>query len=326
MADLSTSYLGLKLKNPIIVSSSGLTDNIEKLKVLEKNGAGAVVLKSLFEEQIRFETGKLLSDATHTEAADYVSNYSRSHTLDNYIQLIQAAKKELGIPVIASINCVSSGEWIEFAKRIQEAGADALELNVFFFPSDKDFRSEDYEKIYYELALKVKSRVNIPVSFKLGQNFTSLVNIVDRLYYRGIMGVVLFNKFYEPDIDLDSLTFKSGAVFSTPSDISKPLRWVGIISKQVQNIDIAASTGVHEGKDIIKQLLVGADAVQAASTFYKNGTSHIIDMLNEMETWIKDNGYRSITEFKGMMSQLVSQNPAAIERVQFMKYFGDMKR
>ena len=323
MADLSTTYLGLKLKNPIIVSSSGLTDNIEKLKVLEKNGAGAVVLKSLFEEQIRFETGKLLSDATHTEAADYVSNYSRSHTLDNYIQLIQAAKKELSIPVIASINCVSSGEWIEFARRIQEAGADALELNVFFFPSDKDFRSEDYEQTYYELALKVKSRVNIPVSFKLGQNFTSLVNIVDRLYYRGIMGVVLFNKFYEPDIDLESMTFKSGAVFSTPSDISKPLRWVGIISKQVENIDIAASTGVHEGKDVLKLILAGAKAVMVCSALYKNGPEHIAVLLKEIEEWMAKSNIHSINDIRGKMNYGKIEDPRVYERSQFMKYYSN---
>jgi len=323
MADLSTSYLGLKLKNPIIVSSSGLTDNIEKLKVLEKNGAGAVVLKSLFEEQIRFETGKLLSDATHTEAADYVSNYSRSHTLDNYIQLIQAAKKELSIPVIASINCVSSGEWIEFARRIQEAGADALELNVFFFPSDKDFRSEDYEQTYYELALKVKSRVNIPVSFKLGQNFTSLVNIVDRLYYRGIMGVVLFNKFYEPDIDLESMTFKSGAVFSTPSDISKPLRWVGIISKQVENIDIAASTGVHEGKDVLKLILAGAKAVMVCSALYKNGPEHIAVLLKEIEEWMAKSNIHSINDIRGKMNYGKIEDPRVYERSQFMRYYSN---
>jgi len=323
MADLSTTYLGLKLKNPIIVSSSGLTDNIEKLKVLEKNGAGAVVLKSLFEEQIRFETGKLLSDATHTEAADYVSNYSRSHTLDNYIQLIQAAKKELSIPVIASINCVSSGEWIEFARRIQEVGADALELNVFFFPSDKDFRSEDYEQTYYELALKVKSRVNIPVSFKLGQNFTSLVNIVDRLYYRGIMGVVLFNKFYEPDIDLESMTFKSGAVFSTPSDISKPLRWVGIISKQVENIDIAASTGVHEGKDVLKLILAGAKAVMVCSALYKNGPEHIAVLLKEIEEWMAKSNIHSINDIRGKMNYGKIEDPRVYERSQFMRYYSN---
>ncbi len=323
MADLSTSYLGLRLKNPLIVSSSGLTDNIEKLKYLEKNGAGAIVLKSLFEEQIRFEAGKLLTDATHTEAEDYVSNYSRTHTLDKYINLIEAAKKELTIPVIASINCVSSGEWIEFSKRIEAAGADALELNVYFFPSDKDFRSEDYEQTYYELALKVKSRVTIPVSFKLGQNFTSLVNIVDRLYYRGIKGVVLFNKFYEPDIDIDSMTFKSGAVFSTPGDISKPLRWVGIISKEVENIDIAASTGVHDGKDVIKLILAGAKAVMVCSAIYQNGPEHITVILKELEEWMAKNNVQSISEIRGKMNYGKIEDPRIYERSQFMKYYSN---
>jgi dihydroorotate dehydrogenase (fumarate) len=323
MADLSTTYLGLKLKNPVIVSSSGLTDSLDKLKVLEQNGAGAVVLKSLFEEQIRFEAGKLLTDATHTEATDYVTNYSRSHTLDNYLNLIESAKKELKIPIIASINCVSSGEWIEFSKRIQEAGADALELNVFFFPSDKDFRSEDYEQTYYELALKVKSRITIPVSFKLGQNFTSLVNIVDRLFYRGIKGVVLFNKFYEPDIDIDSMTFKSGAVFSSASDISKPLRWVGIISKQVENIDIAASTGVHDGKDVIKLILAGAHAVMVCSALYKNGPEYLPVILKELDEWMTKNNVHSIGEIRGKMNYGKIEDPRIYERSQFMRYYSN---
>lgn len=321
MADLSTTYLGLKLINPIIVSSSGLTDSIEKLKVLEKNGAGAVVLKSLFEEQIMFETGKLLSDATHTEASDYISNYSRSNTLDNYLNLIESAKKELSIPVIASINCISSGEWIEFSKRIQEAGADALELNVFFFPSDKDLRSDDYEQIYYDLALKVKSKVSIPVSFKLGQNFTSLLNIVDRLYYRGIKGVVLFNKFYEPDIDLEHLSFKSGPVFSSPSDYCKPLRWVGIISNQVENIDIAASTGIHDGQSAIKLILAGARAIMVCSALYKNGPEYLSIILKEMDAWMKKNNFHSIEQIRGKMNYGKIEQPRLYERSQFMRYF-----
>lgn len=323
MTDLSTTYLGLKLKNPVIVSSSGLTDSLEKLKVLEKNGAGAVVLKSLFEEQIRFEAGKLLSNATHTEAGDYITNYSRSNTLDNYLNIIENAKKELTIPIIASINCVSSGEWVEFARRIQEAGADALELNVFFFPSDKDFRSDDYEQIYYELALKVKARVSIPVSFKLGQNFTSLLNIVDRLFYRGIKGVVLFNKFYEPDIDIDRMTFKSGSVFSSPSDVSKPLRWVGIISKQVEHIDIAASTGVHDGKSVIKLILAGARAVMVCSALYKKGPEQLSVILNELEDWMKKNNVHSIEEIRGKMNYGKIEDPRIYERSQFMRYYSN---
>jgi dihydroorotate dehydrogenase (fumarate) len=323
MADLTTTYLGLKLRNPVIVSSSGLTDSLDKLMILEKNGAGAVVLKSLFEEQIRYEAEKLISDATHTEATDYISNYSRSNTLDNYLDLIENAKKKLTIPIIASINCVSSGEWIEFARRIQEAGADAIELNVFFFPSDKDFRSEDYEQTYYDLALKVKSRVTIPVSFKLGQNFTSLVNIVDRLFYRGIKGVVLFNKFYEPDIDIDNMTFKSGPVFSSPGDISKPLRWVGIISKQVENIDIAASTGVHDGNSVIKLLLAGASAVMICSSLYKNGPEYLGVILNEMQEWMKKSNYHSIEQFRGKMNYGKIEDPRVYERSQFMRYYSN---
>jgi dihydroorotate dehydrogenase (fumarate) len=323
MPDLSTSYLGLNLRNPVIVSSSGLTDSIEKIKILEQHGAAAVVLKSLFEEQIRFEDEKLLSDSTYPEAHDYIRNYSRSNTLDNYLSFIEKAKKEIGIPIIASINCISSGEWIEFSRHIQEAGADALELNVFFFPSDKNFRSADYEQTYYDLALKVKSKVTIPVAFKLGQNFTSVVNVVDRLYFRGINGVVLFNKFYEPDIDINKLSFKSGAIFSTPSDISKPLRWVGIISKHVEHIDIAASTGVHNGKAVIKLLLAGAHAVMVCSVLYKNGPEYLKQILDELVEWMKARNYKSIKDFRGILNYGKIHDPRIYERSQFMKYFSN---
>lgn len=323
MRDLSSTYMGLKLKNPIIVSSSGLTDNVEKIKELERYGAAAVVLKSLFEEQIRFEAGRLIDHSDHPEAADYINNYSRSNTLDNYLDLVEKAKKETHIPIIASINCMSSSEWIDFAKRIEEAGADALELNVFFFPSDKDFRSGDYEETYYELALKVKAKLNIPVAFKLGQNFTSLVNVVDRLYNRGVNGVVLFNRFYEPDIDIKSMEFKSGPVFSSPSDLSKTLRWVGIISRQVEHIDIAASTGVHDARSAIKLLLAGAQAAMVCSTLYLNGPEYLVQILKGLEDWMREHNYKSVKDFRGLLNYGKIADPSVYERSQFMRYFSN---
>jgi dihydroorotate dehydrogenase (fumarate) len=323
MAELYTTYLGLSLKNPVIVSSSGLTDSVDKIRALESYGAGAVVLKSLFEEQIKFEAGRMIEHSDYPETNDIILSYARSNQVDNYLQLITDAKKQVKIPVIASINCISASEWVESAIRIEEAGADALELNVFFFPSNKDLRSDDFEQIYYDLALKIKSRVKIPIAFKLGQNFTSLVNVVDRLYYRGVNGVVLFNRFYEPDINLRDITFKSGEVFSSPAEISKPLRWIGIISEQVKQIDIAGSTGVHDGNGVAKLILAGAKAVMVCSALYKHGPEYLKQIIIELEDWMNTNSFESVNDFRGKMNYGKLSDPTIYERSQFMKYFSN---
>jgi len=329
MIDLSVKYLGLQLRNPLIVGSSGLTNSLEEIKVLEKHGAGAVVLKSIFEEEIRMEYEKEMNnvafDDSNLEYYDYFDYQIKETNVKKYIQLIESCKKETKIPIIASINCTTSIEWTFFAKKIQEAGADALELNAFFLPSDLNLSSTEIENKYFKLIENVTKEVTIPVSLKISYYFSNLAAMIKKLSETKLAGIVLFNRFYSPDIDIENRKVISTHVFSTPAELSISLRWITIMANRV-NCDLAASTGVHEGKDVIKQLLVGADAVQAVSTFYKNGTSYIGNMLKEMEIWMKDNGYKSISEFKGTMSQSVSQNPAAIERVQFMKYFGDMKR
>ncbi|MFP4060623.1 MAG: dihydroorotate dehydrogenase-like protein [Bacteroidales bacterium] len=319
--NLETKYLGLELKNPVIVSSSGLTDSVEKIKKLEEYGAGAVVLKSLFEEQINYEVSQMMEHADYPEAEDYIRNYSKNNSVEEYLSLIEKAKRETGIPVIASINCISANDWISFAKRIEDAGADALEINVFYFPSDKRMKADDYERIYYDLASKLKNEVSLPIAFKLGSHFTNLVRVVDELYFRGVKGVVLFNRFYEPDIDVDNMKFKAGEIFTSPSDISKSLRWVGIISDKNTEIDIAASTGVHDGKAVAKQLLVGADAVMICSVLYKKGPEYLGIILHEFKRWMEKYGYDSINDFHGKMSYTKLKDPAIYERSQFMKYF-----
>ena len=226
MANLSSSYLGLKLKSPLIVSSSGLTDSIEKLHIAEESGAGAVVLKSLFEEQINFQAGQLTESSDYPEAADYINYYNKSNSLENYLKLIREARKNLNIPVIPSINCVSSDDWINFAKNIENEGADALEINMFFLPIDKSISAKDAEKVYFDLIEKLTSVVSIPVSLKLGQRFSNLLNLVDNFYKRGVKGVVLFNRFYEPDIDINSMNITPSSVFSSPSDRRYVLRWI----------------------------------------------------------------------------------------------------
>lgn len=329
MIDLSVKYLGLSLKNPLIVGSCGLTNSVEDVKALEKNGAGAVVLKSIFEEEIRLEYEKEMSnvafDESNLEYYDYFDYQIKENNVKKYIQLIEACKKEIKIPIIASVNCTSSAEWTFFAKKIQKAGADALELNAFIMPSDLTRSSEETENIYFKLIENVKKEVSIPISLKISYYFSNVASMIKKLSDTGIAGIVLFNRFYSPDIDIENRKIISTHVLSSPAELSISLRWIAIMANRV-SCDLAASTGVHDGKDVIKQLLVGADAVQAVSTFYKNGTSHIATMLNEIGVWMKDNNYNSISEFKGSMSQIKSQNPAAIERVQFMKYFGDMKK
>ena len=323
MIDLKTKYLGLELRNPIIVSSSGLTNSVEKIKKLEENGAGAVVLKSLFEEQITHEAGKLSETSDYPEAEDYVNFYVRNSSVNDYLKLIEDVKKEVNIPVIASINCVSSKEWIEFASKIQDAGADALEINIFYLPTNVDSKPEVYESIYFELATKIKEYISIPVAFKLGNNFTNLLRVVNQLYIRQVKGVVLFNRFYAPDIDTLNKKMVSSEVFSSYADIRQSLRWVGIISGRIDKIDIAASTGIHDGEAVVKQLLAGASATQVCSVLYKNGAEYIKKMLADVEQWMEKNNYSSIDEFKGKMSYKNIQDPTVYERAQFMKYFSN---
>jgi len=321
MVNLTTNYLGLNLKNPLIISSSGQTNSVEKIQKYEELGAGAVVLKSLFEEQINFEAGLYVENAVYPEAHDYITAYSRSNAVDEYLTLIEKAKRSVNIPVIASINCISASEWVTFAREIEKAGADALELNVFFVASDKEISAEKYENLYNNLLIKVKEVTNLPLAVKIGYHFTNLTRMVNNLYLRGARGVVLFNRFYEPDIDIENLKLTTSGVFSSPSDIRQSLRWVGIISDKVENIDIAASTGIHDGKAMIKQLLAGATAVQICSVLYKKGEEQVKVILNELETWMDKKEYKSIGEFRGKLNYSKIPDPMVYERAQFMKYF-----
>lgn len=326
MADLSTTYLGLKLKNPIIAGSSGLTNNIKNLKELEKNGAGAIVLKSLFEEEIRAELDKDFDAMNkesylYPETLDYYDNYTTEDALTNYLKLISDAKKELNIPIIASVNCVTADKWPYYTKTLQDAGADAIELNVFVMPSDFNRTGEEHEKVYFDIVNEVKKYITIPFALKISYYHSNLGAFLHKLSASGVNGLVMFNRFYSPDFDVDNMEVVASNVLSTNEEITTSLRWVSIMANRVE-CDIASSTGVHNGTGVIKQLLAGANAVQVASTLYKNGFGRIQEMLIGMEMWMNKNGYTSIDDFRGKMSQSKSQNPAAYERVQFMKYFG----
>lgn len=323
MANLQTTYLGLKLKNPIIVSSSGLTSTVKSIKKLADNGAAAVVLKSLFEEQILQETGSLSVHSDYPEAEDYLKAYVRSNSVDKYLELIKQAKKAVDIPVMASINCFSASSWIDFAAKIQEAGADALEVNVFILATDSRKKSEEYEEVYFTLAEKLKKVITIPFSFKLGDHFTNPLRIIEQLWYRDVKGVVLFNRFFAPDIDIEKMKVTAAEVFSNPADIRDPLRWVAIASQVVPKIDISASTGVHDGEAVVKLLLAGAKSVQVCSTLYKHGHAHIRSLVDFLSAWMDKKGLGTIEDFKGKMNYGQIGDPEVYERSQFMKYYSD---
>jgi len=328
MKNLSTTYMGLKLKNPIIAGSSGLTNSLENIINLEKAGVGAVVLKSLFEEQITHVINKTMSqneDAnSYPEALDYISHYTRTQDLERYLQLIRDAKESVKIPIIASINCVSSSEWVTFAKKIQDAGADALELNIFILPSDPKKKSEQTEQIYFDILQAVIKQVSIPVAAKISYYFSGFANIALQLSWTGISGLVLFNRFYSPDIDIDNFEITSANVFSHPAEMSLSLRWVAMLSNRVQ-CDIAASTGIHDGQAVIKQLLAGAKAVQIATILYKEGFDIVGQMLEDIHKWMDKQDFDNLTDFTGMLSFREDKSMAAYERVQFMKHFAGIE-
>lgn len=327
MADLSTTFMGLKLKSPLIAASSGLTDNLDNLKRFEEYGVGAVVLKSLFEEEIILEKEARLKKMSSggfiypetLEFYDYHDDADHEST-HQYLELVRKATRKLKIPVIPSINCVTADQWTFFPRELELAGADAIELNVFIMPSDLQRTKAENEKVYFDIIKEVTKQVNIPVSLKISFYFSDLAIMIKKLSESPIKGLVLFNRFYSPDIDIDTLEVTSASVLSAPGDISTSLRWIGIMHDHV-SCDLAASTGVHSGKDMVKMILAGASAVQVASAFYRNGVDYATTLLKEMEAWMDSKGYKTIDEFKALMSQHETGNPAAFQRVQFMKYF-----
>lgn len=326
MADLSTTYLGLKLRNPIIAASSGLTNDVHDIVELEKFGAGAVVLKSIFEEEIRIEMEKDMAQMNkasflYPETMDFYDNFDQvDDELTKYLTLISDAKKKTSIPIIASINCVTADKWPYYASILQDAGADALELNVFTLPTNFEATVDETEKLYFDIVNEVKKHVKIPISLKISFYSTNLGALIKKLSGTGIKGLVLFNRYYNPDIDIDTFEVISSHVLSTPEELPLSLRWIAIMSHRV-DCDLAASTGIHDGKAVIKQILAGAAAVEIASVLYKRGKKYVEVMLKDLNAWMDEKGYASISDFRGKVSQSQITDPAAYERVQFMRYF-----
>lgn len=326
MANTQTDFIGLKLRNPLIAASSGLTNSIEDIVEFEKSGVGAIVLKSLFEEEIRIEMEKDLSRMTkenfiYPETMDFYDSYDDvEDLLSGYLRLISEAKKAVSIPIIASINCVTAEKWPYYATTLQEAGADALELNIFSLPSDFSHTPEKDEKLYFDIVEAIMKQVSIPVVLKISYYSSNLASLIYRLSKTEISGITLFNRFYSPDIDIHSFEVQPSHVYSSPDDLPISLRWIAIMAGRVE-CDLAASTGVHDGEAFIKQILAGADAVQVASAFYKHGKDYALNLLTDLEAYMDKHNFNSISDFKAKMSYARADNPAAFERTQFMKHF-----
>jgi dihydroorotate dehydrogenase (fumarate) len=328
--DLSTTYLGLKLKNPLVPSASPLSHTLDGMKRLEDNGASAVVMYSLFEEQIAHESAELnhyLSYGTESfaEALTYFPE-SDDYNLgpDEYVELLHKAKSSLNIPVIGSLNGISTGGWVKFARKIEEAGADAIELNVYYIPTDPKLTGTDVEDRYLEVLRSVKSTVKIPVAMKLSPFFSSMANMAHRLDAAGANGLVLFNRFYQPDINLETLDVTPNVILSSPQALRLPLRWVAILHGRIK-ASIAATSGIHSTQDVLKMLMAGADVTMMCSSLLRNGPQRIKEILVELDQWMLEHEYVSVKQMKGSMSQKSIADPAAFERANYMKALNSYK-
>jgi dihydroorotate dehydrogenase (fumarate) len=323
MSNLSVNYLGLALKSPILAASSGLTAQLDRVAEFERAGVGAIVVKSLFEEQIVNEAEFLNSQShDYPESADYLHHYLRQNSIDRYLKLIEDVKSTVSVPVIASINCFSMGEWTSFAKEIESAGADGLELNIYSLPLSVHKRSDDIEKEYFNVVSKVSKSIKIPVAVKIGSNFTNLPAFVSNLKAHGAKGVVMFNRFYSPDIDIKKLRIFPADAFSYPEEYLKELRWMGIVSALVNGIDLSASTGIHNGTIVLKQILAGATTAQMCTSLYKKGADAISNAIADLNLFMDTQGFKNISDFRGKLNYANIENPEKFERVQFMKSFG----
>ena len=321
MKRLETTFAGLKLKNPFIVSSCNLTNSAEKNKKWEDAGVGAVVLKSLFEEEIEAEAD-WVNDGTHAEELDYLQTYYRAHRLEEYLRLIKETKALCSIPVIASINCYQLTGWTDFAKQIQEAGADAIELNIMSVCSELDYEYGAYERLHIDIVQKIKQVVSLPIVVKLGRNLTNPMPLIHQLYAHGVAGVVLFNRMASPDFNIDTLKFANAEALGHPSDLYESLRWVGLASERVSALSYAASGGVIDGASLVKALLAGASAVEVCSALYRHGVPQVQEMLAFLSEWMAQHNFKKISDFKGLMNAQKTGSASAFARSQFFKQFG----
>jgi len=324
MVDLSTHYLGLSLKNPLVASASPLSKKLDGIRRLEDAGVSAVVMYSLFEEQIIHESLALdhyltRGSESFAEALTYFPDLGRYNVgPEGYLELIRKAKEAVEIPIIGSLNGVSTGGWVEYAHRIQEAGADALELNLYYLPTDPAITAAELEETYLTLVADVRKQVQIPLAVKLSPFFTALPNFCKRLAEVGVNGLVLFNRFYQPDFDIETLEVVPSLNLSTSEELRLPLRWIAILYGRVK-CDLALSSGVHTGQDVIKALMAGAKVAMTTSALLKNGVKRATEILSEVQEWMETFEYQSVKQMIGSMSQQAVAEPAAFERANYMK-------
>jgi len=330
MVDLKTTYLGLELKNPLVASASPLSENVETVKALEEAGVSAVVMYSLFEEQIIHESMELdhfLSKDTDSfaEALSHLPEMGRyALTPEVYIDQVKALKAAVDIPVIGSLNGVSTGGWIEYAQKIEEAGADALELNLYYLPTDTELTGTQLETAYVTLVQDIRGKISIPIAVKLSPTFTALPNFAKRLANAGANGLVLFNRFYQPDFDLDNLEVVPNLNLSNSDELRLPLRWIALLYGRV-DADLALTSGVHKAEDVLKAMMAGAKVAMTASALLKKGPKRATKILSKLEKWMEENEYESIQQMQGSMSQQAVAEPAIFERTNYMKVLNSFK-
>jgi dihydroorotate dehydrogenase (fumarate) len=322
--DLTTTYLGLQLKNPLVPSASPLSGDIGTMRKMEDAGAAAIVLQSLFEEQIRHESRELdhylqFGTESFAEAVTYFPQ-SDDYTLgpEEYLNHIRQAKEAIDIPIIASLNGVTVGGWIDYSRKMEQAGADALELNVYYIPTNMRMSGVEVESLYLDILKAVKAAVKIPVAMKLSPFFSSLGHFTYRLDEQGVDGLVLFNRFYQPDIDLERLEVVPNIILSTPQAMRLPLRWIAILYGKIK-ADLAATSGIHTHLDVLKMLMAGAKVTMLCSALLRNGVGHLGTVLNDLKIWMEEYEYESVSMMQGSMSQKNIADPSAFERANYMK-------
>jgi dihydroorotate dehydrogenase (fumarate) len=329
MKNLNTTFIGIPISSPIVVGSCGLSSTVDGIQKLAEQGAGAIVLKSVFEEEILMEYEKTVLPkvgpmGNDQEFFDYYDYQIKTEVLNKYVQLIKDAREKVNIPLIASINCRSSNEWMAYAVKLEEAGISGLELNLFRLPFHTQSNSEQLENEYISIIEKVKQKVRVPIAVKISPYITNLAEFTRRLSSTGINAIVMFNRFYNIDFDIKNEQVVSAGAYSQSAEYALPLRWTSILCNRLE-CEVVAATGIHTGETAIKMLLAGARSVQVVSTIYQNGPGQIRKMLHEIDHWMTEKGYESLDEFRGNLSQTMADNPEVFERVQFMKYFSDHK-
>ncbi|MBU4224426.1 MAG: dihydroorotate dehydrogenase-like protein [Chloroflexi bacterium] len=330
MADLTTTYLGLKLKNPLVASASPLSEKVETVCALEESGIAALVMYSLFEEQIIHESLELdhyldYGTQSFAEALTYLPNIGRySIGPESYLQHLRRVKKAVTIPVIGSLNGVSTGGWIDYARMIEDAGADALELNIYYLSFDPKISSAELEATYANLVSNVKAKINIPLAVKISPFFTGMANVCQRLVEAGADGLVLFNRFYQPDFDLEELEIVPNLSLSTSQELRMPLRWISLLYGRIQT-DFALTTGIHTAEDVLKAMMAGANVAMMASELLEHGPGRAAEILNDVEHWMTDHEYESIQQMRGSMSAQAMHEPHALRRSNYIKELNSFK-